>query len=248
MKLSAIILTRNEERNIRDCLVSLAWADEILVVDSGSTDKTVAVARQNGACVIPHEFVDFASQRNFAMQQARGDWVLFVDADERVTPELAGEIRCLLGQGLMPCVYRIPRRNFFFGHRLRFGDACRDAPPRFFPRNRIVWKQPVHEEVTSELPFRSLENPLLHYSTRDWEHYRAKMRCYLPLELETMRKKGVRPGWKNVLLRPIAKFYHLYFWRLGILDGIAGLQYAILSAQYTAMKHWRYFKNESRPR
>lgn len=238
--LTAIVLTRNEEKNIPDCLATLSWTDELLVIDSGSTDETVALVTKHGARVVQNFFVDFASQRNFAMRQAKGEWVFFVDADERVTSALAEEIQAVLRQGPSPCIYKVPRRTFFFGHLLRFSDARHDAPARLFPRDGVTWEQPVHEQISSELPSRALKNPLLHYSTRDLNHYKAKICDYIPLELVTMREKGIRPGWGNIFFRPAAKFFYLYFWKLGVLDGIAGLQYAILSAYYTAVKHWRY--------
>ena len=243
MKLSAIVLTRNEERNIEDCLAGLSWADEILVVDSGSTDHTVALAEKHGAKVLAHPFEDFASQRNFALTQAKGDWVLFIDADERVSSELAKEMMSV-SEDLAPlCVYAIPRNNYFFGRRLRFSDSREDAPVRLFPKQHARWSQPVHEMIATDLPVRKLKSPLQHYGTRDLAHYRQKVRDYIPLELKTMREKGVKPAlWKFVVV-PHAKFLQLYFFKLGILDGITGFQYAILSAYfYTLQKYWLYWK------
>ncbi|HNX68420.1 MAG TPA: glycosyltransferase family 2 protein [Candidatus Omnitrophota bacterium] len=274
MSLTAIVLTKNEERNIGDCLAALSFSDELLVVDSGSTDKTREIARSCGASVIEHPMKDFADQRNFAMEQAKGDWVLFVDADERVTPELADEIKNALRErssvsdnlrGVIPearnltaeseqscpadpaailCVYAIPRRTYFFGRPLFFCDARGDAPIRLLPRWYVSWTQPVHEKIRTDLPCRSLKNLLFHYSTRDLDHYREKVAAYIPLELEAMRKKGRRPSLAKVLFVPPAKFVQLYFWKLGVLDGVAGFQYAILSAYYTFVKHWRYWRHE----
>jgi glycosyltransferase involved in cell wall biosynthesis len=270
MSLSAIVLTRNEERNIDKCLSSVAFADEILVVDSGSTDRTVSLAEKHGARVVMHPFTDFAAQRNFAMSQAKGDWILFIDADERVTPELEGEIKAVIssypvipeifnrgsstGFPLKACgndkneelfVYAIPRHNYFFGRRLRFSDARDDAPIRLFPGSGVQWTQPVHEKIVTNFPTRHLESPLLHYSTRDLAHYKQKIRDYIPLELETMRSKGIRPCLARALLLPPAKFFQLYLFKLGILDGIAGFQYAILSAGYTFRKYWLYWRQAS---
>jgi glycosyltransferase involved in cell wall biosynthesis len=244
MKLSAVVLTRNEERNIKGCLASLSWADELLVVDSGSTDGTVALAEKQGARVVTSPFTDFATQRNFAMSQAMGGWVLFVDADEQITPALAEEIIKILRNPTdesRKAVYAIPRHTYFFGKRLRFSDARTDAPIRLFPKSSARWEQPVHEKVVTDLPVRSLKNPMPHSSTRDLAHYKKKVRDYVPLELETMRKKGLRPSLTKSVLLPPAKFVFLYFWKLGILDGLAGFQYAILSAYYTFEKHWRYY-------
>ncbi len=254
MTLSAIVLTKNEERNIEGCLSSLSWADEMLVVDSGSTDLTAALAEKHGARVVTHPFTNFSSQRNFAMSQAQGDWVLFIDADERVTPELAEEIKKTLrdsmpslnpspvgrGQG-EGYVYAIPRHNYFFGKRIRFGDAREDAPVRLFPKQHVTWTQPVHEMIVTDLPVRKLKSPLLHSSTRDLAHYQQKVRGYVPLELETMKAKGVRPSLLKAIFLPPAKFFQLYFLKDGVWDGVAGFQYAILSSYYTFEKHWRYW-------
>lgn len=243
MKLSAIVLTRNEESNIAECLVSLSWADELLVVDSGSTDRTTALAEKHGARVVTHTFKDFADQRNFAMSQAKGDWVLFIDADERVTSELAEEMAGILRGPAPLVVYALPRHTYFFGKRLRFSDARGDAPVRFFPRQQVAWAQPVHERIVTHLPLRKLKNPLLHYTTRNLAHYKQKVRDYVPLELKTMNEKGVKPAWWKFLVMPPAKFVQLYFLKLGILDGIAGFQYAILSSYfYMFQKYWLYWK------
>lgn len=244
MTLTAIVLTKNEEANIGHCLEALSFADEVLVLDSGSTDRTVMQAQQCGARALSHPLTDFASQRNFAIRQAKGEWLLFVDADERVTPGLAAEIKDLMRGTAPAAVYAIPRQTFFFGQRLRFGDARGDAPVRLFPRDRAAWTQPVHEKVVTDLPCRKLKNPILHYSTRNLAHYRQKVRDYVPLEIETMKAKGVRPGLLKAILLPPAKFFQLFFFKLGILDGVAGFQYAILSAYYTLVKYWRYYRTK----
>ncbi|OQA54910.1 MAG: Glucosyl-3-phosphoglycerate synthase [Candidatus Omnitrophica bacterium ADurb.Bin277] len=239
--ITAIILTLNEESNIESCLEKLKWADEMLVVDSGSSDRTVELAKRSGARVVSHPFTDYASQRNFAMQEAKGDWVLFIDADEHVSPELAEEIQGVIRT---PCdhIYTIPFHTFFFGRRLRFGDALRDLHVRLFPRTKAVWGQPVHEKVVTELPCRELKNPVVHYTTRDLEHYMRKIDGYLAREVSAMKERGLRPSWIRLILNPIARFFQLYFWKLGILDGVGGFQYAILSAYYTFEKHRRYLK------
>ncbi|MFA5158915.1 MAG: glycosyltransferase family 2 protein, partial [Candidatus Omnitrophota bacterium] len=196
MKLSAIVLTNNEEKNIPECLTALSWADEILVVDSNSQDATVVLAEKYGARVVTHPFTDFASQRNFAMSQAKGDWVLFIDADERVTPQLAEEIKTVIhpapdslpaGRGQdEKYVYAIQFQTFFFGKRLRFGDAFKDSHIRLFPRLQVVWTQPVHEQIVTNLPCRKLKNPIFHYTTRDFTHYMTKFARYVPRELDIM--------------------------------------------------------------
>jgi glycosyltransferase involved in cell wall biosynthesis len=214
-------------------------------VDSGSTDHTVALAEQHGARVLSHPFTDFASQKNFSMEHATGDWVLSIDADERATPELAKEIKETMERG-GEYVYAIPFQTFFFGKRLRFGDAFKDVHIRLFPRMHAQWEQPVHEQIVTDLPCRELKNPILHYTTRNLTHYMAKVAQYVPRELAVMRQKGIRPSLLRAVAVPPARFFQLYFFKLGILDGIAGLQYAILSAYYAFRKHWLYWKSARR--
>ncbi|MFH0985297.1 MAG: glycosyltransferase family 2 protein [Candidatus Omnitrophota bacterium] len=240
MTISAIVLTRDEEKHIENCLESLAWADERLVIDSGSADRTVQLAEKCGARVVSHPFTDFASQRNFAVSEAKGDWVLFIDADERVTLHLIDELK-RAAQG-PESVYAVPRFNYFFGKRLRFADAQEDAPVRFFPRQQATWAQPVHERVVSDLPVRQFQSPILHYSTRDLAHYLKKVDDYVPLELHTLRVKGVKPALWRVFLVPPAKFLWLFIFKRGFLDGVAGFQYAILSAYYAFRKYWLYLR------
>lgn len=241
--LSAIVLTKNEEQDIVECLSSASFVDELLVVDSGSADRTVTLAEKHGAKVVTHPFADFASQRNFAMSQASGDWVLFIDADERVTPELAEEIRSVILGSAQLCIYAILFQTFFFGKRLRFGDALNDYHIRLFPRSRVTWAQPVHEQVITDLPCRKFKNPILHYTTRNIAHYMCKLERYVPRELLVMKEKSVRPSFFRAFVRPPARFFQLYFLKLGILDGVVGFQYAILSAYYTFRKHWLYWRN-----
>ena len=238
--LSAVLITLNEENNIAACLDSIRWADEIVVVDSGSTDQTRSIARGRGARVYEIPFRDFASQKNSAIEQAKGDWILLLDADERITDALSEEIRTVIERGTNT-VYAIARATFFFGRPLRFSGAQHDAPIRLFPRGRARLSQPVHEEIVTELPVRRLENAMLHYSTADKRHYQEKLDRYLPLEMEVlkMRRQAVRP-WDR-WLRPLGKFISLYFLHLGFLDGLTGLQYAVFSSYYVHLKYKRYY-------
>ena len=253
MSLSAIVLTCNEALNIAECVDNLSFANEILVVDSESSDGTPEIAKAHGARVVTHPFSDFAAQRNFAMSQAIGDWCFFIDADERVTPKLAEEIRTVSkgSVGLSPpaerpalCVYSIPFQTFFFGKRLRFGDARLEFHIRLFPKRHVQWDQPVHEKIVTDLPCRKLKNSIWHYTTRDFAHYMAKVERYVPRELAVMKQKGIKPSLLRAVVVPPAKFFQLYFCKLGIFDGIAGFQYAILSAYYAFEKyffHQNYF-------
>jgi len=240
MKISAIILTRNEENNIGLCLDCLAWVDEKVVVDANSSDKTQVLTEERGGKFIEHSFRNFASQRNFAMSLSQSDWILFVDADERVTAELAEEIKSVTKLPL--AAYAIPRHNYFFGKRLRNSGSKEDAPVRLFPRGSGVWKQPVHEFYETTLPVKKMNAHLIHHTTRDLPHYMEKLNRYVPLEVETMLTQRRRIGWFDIVLRPPAKFLYLYFIRFGILDGWVGLQYAALSSYYDFKKYSLFLK------
>ena len=241
MSITAALITKNEERNIEECLETVRWADEIVMVDCGSTDRTMEKAKPFGAKVYEVPFRDFASQKNAALERATGEWVFFVDADERVPKELAEEILEICRSSAPPKIYGVNRLTYFFGNRLRFSAAQDDYPFRLFPRTRAHFEQPVHERVITELPEGRLKNRLIHYSTRDLAQYQSKLDQYVPLELEVLRRKGKRRMSVDWLLRPVAKFLYLYVWRLGILDGFAGFQYAWLSAYYTFIKYWRFY-------
>lgn len=241
MKIAAALITLNEEHNVGECLESVRWADEQVVVDSGSTDKTVEIARKYTPQVSFHSFKNFADQKNHALSKVKSDWVFFIDADERVTPELEREIRTAAATG-DEAAYRVPRQTHFFHRRLRFSGTQDDAPIRLFPKNKVRFEQPVHEHIQTELPVKTLKSALIHHSTRDLEHYKMKLHQYTDLEIETMVLKGRRAYMWDPILRPLAKFMTLYFFQGGILDGIAGLQYAGLSSYYQHLKYSKYLK------
>lgn len=240
MNLSAVILTKNEELNIADCLRHLDWAGQIVVLDAGSVDQTKQLVQSAKAEWHEHPFQDFADQRNYAMTLCRHDWILFIDADERVSSALADEIQTVLDK--LPRAYAIPRQNFFFGKRLKYSGSVEDAPVRLFPQGSGSWRQPVHEYFETSLPVSKLNAPLLHHTTRDLDHYLSKVRTYVPLEVRTMQVKGRRAHWWDILIRPPAKFLFLYIIKRGLLDGWAGLQFAVLSMYYDYKKYSTFYK------
>jgi len=244
MKIAAIVLTKNESKNIGACLDTLAFADEKIVVDAGSDDNTKELALRPGVQFYTHPFSDFASQRNYAMSLTTAELILFIDADERVSDRLAAEIR--LETSGAPRAFAIPRHNYFFGKRLKYSGSREDAPVRLFPKDSGVWKQPVHESFETSLPVKQLKEPLIHHTTRDLAHYLEKVKCYVPLEVETMRQQGRSAGWWDIVLRPPAKFFYLYLVKLGFLDGVTGLQFSFLSAYYDYKKYSLFCRSQSR--
>ena len=239
MSVSVAVIALNEGKNIEACLESVRWADEIVVVDSGSTDATVEKARRFTGKIDRVPFRDFASQKNEALARATKEWVFFLDADERVPEDLAAEIRRVVS-GPAERAYAVGRVTYFWGKRLRFSGTQEDFPVRLFPRTEACFEQPVHERVVTGLPLTRLKSRLLHFTTRDWPHYRSKLDQYIPLEIETMKQKGRRPCVADLVLRPPAVFVSLYLLRLGLLDGLAGLKYAVLSSYYCFLKYRRF--------
>lgn len=242
--ITAIILTQNEGKNLASCLGRLQFANEIVVVDSGSQDPTIKIAEKYG-CVIYRRVLDnFSSQRNFAMQQAKGDWILFVDADEWVTPNLAAEISHVTQS--VPCAYRLPRRTYFFGKPLHHSGVQRDAPIRLFPKDSGTWTQPVHEYFETALPVKQCHAFLEHHTTRDRNQYMEKLGRYIPLEIETMKIQRRRDLLLDAWIRPPLKFLYLYIFKMGFLDGFVGFQFAALSAYYDYKKWSLYHRQKEK--
>lgn len=241
MSITVSIITYNEENNIEDCLESVRWADEIVVVDAESTDQTIHIAKRFNAKTYKLTFTNFAAQKNFAIDKATKNWVFFLDADERVTESLALEIRETLSQADSDSkVYAINRRTFFFGKELHHSGCQEDYPIRLFPRNKARFQKPVHEEVITSLPIIKLKNQLIHLSTRNWEHYKRKLDLYIPFELEVMKAQSRRKSLLDLFARPLGQFVRLYFIKKGFLDGITGFKYAVLSSYYSWLKHWKF--------
>lgn len=240
MKLSCAVITLNEERNIEDCLKNLNFADEIVVMDSGSSDHTVALARKYTPHVYSRSFADFSTQKNAAIEKAQGEWIFFVDADERVPEALAKEIRDLLALSQPDAVYAVKRETFFFGKRLRFSGTQNDTPLRLFPRLKAKFTQPVHELLESTLPTKRLRNSMIHLTTQNRDQYREKMKRYLPLEVDYLTRRNQPRNISDIFIKPPAVFVFLYFFKLGILDGWTGFQFASLSAFYSFIKYKNY--------
>ncbi len=233
--ISACLIVKNEEKHIDACLQSVSWADEIVLVDSGSTDKTIERARNYKASIFDKPFVNYADQKNFALSKAKGDWIFFIDADERVPAELAKEIQEAAANG--DKAYEVRRHTYFLGHRLRFSGTQDDAPVRLFPRGKAEFRQPVHEELATSLGIARLKNPMIHYTTATLDDYRAKLARYTDLEVEAMQKKGRKGSFIQLVLGPPAKWFQLYILKLGILDGLGGFYFAGLSAYYHFVKN-----------
>lgn len=236
--LTVTIITRNEAAHIEACLASVAWADERLVVDCGSTDDTALRAERAGARVIQHAWAGYGAQKNVAAAHARHDWILSVDADERVTPELAAEIRTTL-EGPLHAGYRVPRVTWHLGRWWRTTDWYPDVQLRLYDRRRAHWKtQRVHESVTLDdgTPGQ-LTHDLQHYAYRDIAHHLETMNRYTTLAADDMFDAGQRAGLLDLLVHPPAAFLRNYILKGGAGDGVPGVIVSAMNAYYVFLKY-----------
>ena len=237
MRLAVIILTHNEERHIEDCIKSAAFADEILVIDDMSADRTVELACAAGARVVEHALADdFAAQRNFALTQTEADWVFYVDADERVNAGAEEELRRVMAEDAR-AVYEVRRINVAFGQRMYYGGHKPDYPRRFFPRDAVRWEGLVHERTESALPVRRLKGSLLHYTYTDWGRYFQKFNRYTTLMAQRQYADGKRASFFKILFDPPFAFFRFYILQRGFLDGQLGFILAMFHGFYTMVKY-----------
>jgi len=237
MPLSVAIITRNAASQLDGCLASVAFADEIVVVDSGSTDGTVELAARRGARVIAKEWLGFGPQKQFAVASARYDWVLCLDADESLSDALRVSILDELKapRGL---VYAMPRCNRFLGRWLRHGEGYPDWSVRLFHRAHARWSDDaVHEKVVTGRPVLRLRGDLLHDSAETLEKYLDKQNRYTTLQAELLRSEGRRASVAQLLLSPSLRFVKFYLVRLGFLDGVPGLVHIAIGCMNTFNKY-----------
>jgi glycosyltransferase involved in cell wall biosynthesis len=235
--LSAVLITRNAAALLEPCLESVAFADEVVVVDSGSSDATAEIAQRRGARVVQKEWLGFGRQKQFAVEQARHDWVLCLDADERVSPELAAGIRAALAAPVAP-VYRMPRRNRFLGKWLAHGEGYPDWSPRLFNRMNARWSDDlVHEKVLFAVTPGTLQGDLLHDSYDDLSAYLERQNRYTTLAARQAYERGRSAGVAHLLLSPVVRFIKFYILRLGFLDGLPGLLHISIGCMNSYVKY-----------
>jgi glycosyltransferase involved in cell wall biosynthesis len=238
--LSVVIITFNEETNLPRTLESVKWADEIVVVDSGSKDRTVEIAKSHGAKVWVEPWKGFAAQKNLALEKATCDWILSLDADEEATLELKQEVENVIGDSPKDG-YFIPRRNLFLGRFIRHGGFYPDAKLRLFRRGAAKFEaRLVHEDAQLNGVSGRLNGALLHHAYPTLSSYIEHMNRYSSLGAEMAQRKG-KSGFSfvNIVIRPIFTFLYNYFFRLGFLDGREGL---LLHLYHSAYVSWKYAK------
>jgi glycosyltransferase involved in cell wall biosynthesis len=239
-RLSLIVITRNEEASIGRCLRSASFADEMVVVDNGSTDKTVEIARSLGAKVIAsHDWPGFGPQKNRALAQATGDWVLSLDADEWIEPPLAEAIRTTIARTDAADGYEMPRRSRFCGDVVRHSGWWPDHVLRLWRRGRGRFADvPVHERVIVEGRVDRLAEPIEHEAIANLADARDKARRYAAAAAAELAAQGKRSGRAKAVIRAAAAFLRTYVWRAGFLDGATGWRVAAYNFDYTHQK-WR---------
>jgi (heptosyl)LPS beta-1,4-glucosyltransferase len=240
LRLAAVVLTKNEEHNITECLQTLAWADRLCVLDSVSTDRTVELARQAGAEVQQHAFVNYADQRDTALQMFAAEWVFFVDADERATPELEAEIRRVIADEFA-VGWWVPRRNYIWGRWIRHAGWFPDYQLRLLKRGfaRYDPTHEVHEIVQLDGPEGHLQNPLTHYNYTTVGQFLRKQDFYATYEASVLVRQGIHPRPHSVILQPLREFWRRYISLEGYKDGGHGLFLSVLMAYYTGVAYWR---------
>lgn len=248
---SVVIVTKDEEKNIGDALKSIADANEIIIVDSFSTDRTIEICKAYTGKIFQHRWQGFAGQKQLAVNYATGPWVLLLDADERVTPELKKEIVGKTSSD--PAFFTphdfygfyLPRKNFFLGKWMRYSGWWPDYTLRLFRKDRASLEdREVHEKVIIDGPTAYLQNPLEHYTYRTIADFLRKMENYSTLAAKEIRKTSGGSGMFSVAVRPAVTFIKMFFFRLGFLDGAYGLLLALLYSYYTFLKYVKAWERE----
>lgn len=239
LPLSLVVITRDAANEIAACIASAGFAGEALVVDSGSRDHTADVAAAAGARVVEHPWEGFGPQKRFAVAQARNDWVLCVDADERISPELAVSIAALFARGApAAAAYALARRNRFLGRWLAHGEGYPDWNVRLFDRRQAHWTDDlVHERVVADGAVARLEGDLMHASAESIDDYIAKQNRYTTLQAVAMHSRGERAGLARMALSPLARFLRFYVLKAGFLDGAAGFAHIAIGAFASFLKY-----------
>ena len=242
LPLTVAVITLDAASRLGACLASASFADELLVVDSGSRDGTLEVARRHGARVESREWLGFGPQKQHAVTLARNDWVLCLDADERVTERLAASIRAAMAERRYHA-YRLARRNRFLGRWLAHGEGYPDWSLRLFHRAHAGWSSDeVHEAVLTTAQVGRLDGDLLHESVENIATYLAKHNRFSTAHAGMLYSQGTRTSPARIALSPVIRFVKYYFFRLGFLDGLEGMAHCLIGAWYSFVKHLKLYE------
>ena len=250
MKLSVGIITYNEERNLPKTLeAAKKIADEIIIVDSHSSDNTVKIAESYGACVYSEDWKGFGPQKNSVIDKCQGEWILLIDADEELSDELIEKIKEITGGRSTHDVYDINRCSVCFGKELKYGGWSNQYATRLWKRGAVrVSDSLVHEEYVTESPKGRISEKIYHYSYLTMQDYFERFNKYTTLGAQEYFKRGKKPSNFHIIFNPVFKFIRMYIIRLGFLDGIEGFAIASTSAMYSMIKYFKLreiYKNDA---
>jgi glycosyltransferase involved in cell wall biosynthesis len=246
---SVAIVTKDEEKNIRDALQSIRNVAEIVIVDAFSVDRTLDICREYTEKIYQAEWKGYAKQKQMAIEHAKGPWVFILDSDERFTESLREEITHMVKNDGVYSGFYVPRKNFFLGKWIRHGGWWPDYTLRFFLKDKAFMEnRKVHENVIVKGKVGHLKNPLEHYTYRNISDYIKKMENYSTLSAEELKEKGVRPGIIKMVLHPLFTFLKMFFLRRGFMDGVHGLILAILYGYYTFIKYLKLWETSPKGR
>lgn len=250
MKISAVVLAKNEEKNIADCIDSVSWCDEILVIDDNSKDKTAEIAKRSGAKVFVHPLNnDFSGARNFGLSKTTGDWVLFIDADERVTTSLSENIKDQISKIKDPKTtgFYIKRKDILWGKELKHGEVRQMKLLRLAKKNSGKWEESVHEKWIAKGKIGELKNPLIHYPHQNISDFLKEINFYTDLRAKELFNRGIKTNWLEIIFYPKVKFFLNYVFKMGFLDGLEGLIFAILMSFHSFLvkgKLWQLWQKK----
>ncbi len=236
-KISAVIITKNEERNIVEAIESVKFADQIVVADTGSGDKTMELARGAGAEVHSIQFNGFGPTKNKALEFCRGEWIISIDADERVSPELSENILKTINNENSSACYSFNRLTYFLGKPIKHSGWFPDYVIRLFKKGHRFSETLVHESVETDGKTRIIPGYLYHYSYRDLHQYVEKLNSYTSLNALQMSENGKRGSLIDMLIHPPAAFLKMFVFRAGFLDGFTGFLLAVLSSYHVFVKY-----------
>ena len=241
MTLAVVVITRNEAQNIVDCLDAVRWADDIVVIDAESTDDTVERARSVDPCVrtFVRSWPGFGPQKNFGIEQTSADWILIVDADERITLELHEAITSLLAQSRHDhAAYRIPRRNIFWGRWLQRGGLYPDYQVRLFRKGMAVYNDvAIHENLLVDGTVGTVTGHIDHYTERRIDDHLSKMDGYTTLAAREKLHTRKHVSWSHLVINPVVTWCKVYVFKKGMWDGVPGLINGVFSGMYTFLKY-----------
>jgi glycosyltransferase involved in cell wall biosynthesis len=246
-KISAIIITFNAEENIRECLESIKWADEIIIVDSHSKDRTCDIAGQFTDKIVTTDEIRYGEKRNIGIQKASNEWILWIDADERATTELRNEIKQEVlqyaGNNKQEIGFKIKRKTYFINKFIRYCGWYPDFNLRLFKKSSTARfsNARVHEKLLFNGRTIKLRNPIIHFTDLTFEHYIEKMNNYTSLAASDLKEQGASSGIHDIIFRPVLTFFTMYFLRLGILDGFMGLVLCTLSSVSVFTKYSKLY-------